>query len=213
MLTSQNGRVMKTILSHILAATIALAVLPGGASAAVSEQTIKNLNTAFQGESNASNRYAQFAKKADEEGFSQVAKLFRAASAAEAIHRDTHKAAILNLGGTVATFQLDPVTPGATADNLKAAIKGETYERDSMYPEFLAVAKADDAQSAIRTLQFAVTAEKEHAKLYQQALETLGKNAPADYFVCQICGMTLTELPAKKCPSCHKSRDEYKKIS
>lgn len=204
---------MKIILSHILAATIALAVFTGSASAAVSEQTIKNLNAAFQGESNASNRYALFAKKAEDEGFPQVAKLFRAASASEAIHRDTHKAAILALGGTVATFQLDPVTPGATADNLKAAIKGESYERDTMYPEFLAVAKADNAQPAVRTLQFALAAEKEHAKLYQLALDTLGKNAPADYFVCQICGMTLTELPAKTCPTCHKNRDEYKKIS
>ena len=197
----------------MLAAAIALAVFPGSVSATVSEQTLKNLNTAFQGESNAANRYATFAKKADEEGFAQVAKLFRAASAAEAIHRDTHKEAILKLGGTVATFQLDPVTPGATADNLRAAIKGETHERDTMYPEFLALAKADDAEAAIRTLQFALAAEKEHAKLYQQALDTIGKNAPADYYVCQVCGMTLTELPAKKCPSCRKSRDEYKKIA
>ena len=82
-----------------------------------------------------------------------------------------------------------------------------------MYPEFLAVAKADDARAAIRTLEFAVAAEKEHAKLYQEALDNLGKNAPKDYYVCQVCGMTLTELPAKKCPSCRKSRDEYKKIS
>jgi rubrerythrin len=204
---------MKTKLSPIIAATLALLVFTGTARSAVSEQTLKNLNTAFQGESNASNRYDAFAKKADQDGFAQVAKLFRAASAAEAIHRDTHKAAILELGGTIATFQLDPVTPGATADNLRAAIKGETHERDAMYPEFLAVAKADDAQAAIRTLQFALAAEKEHAKLYQLALDTLGKNTAADYFVCQVCGMTLTELPAKNCPSCHKSRIEYKQIS
>ncbi len=213
MVGMQGCGVMKTILCHMLAAAVALAVFPGSASATVSEQTLKNLNTAFQGESNATNRYALFAKKADQEGLPQVAKLFRAASASEAIHRDTHKEAILKLGGTVATFQLDPVTPGATADNLRAAIKGETHERDTMYPEFLALAKADDAEAAIRTLQFALAAEKEHAKLYQQALDTIGKNAPADYYVCQVCGMTLTELPAKKCPSCRKSRDEYKKVA
>jgi len=200
-----------TILSIV---TLAAAMLfPMASPAEVSEPTLKNLNTAFQGESNASNRYAKFAAKADSEGFAQVAKLFRAASAAEAIHRDTHKQAILDLGGTLATFQLDAVEPGATSDNLKAAIKGETYERDTMYPEYLAVAKADDARPAIRTLEFALAAEKEHATLYQLALDTLGKNEPADYYVCQICGMTLTELPAKKCPSCRKSRDEYKKMS
>jgi len=200
-----------TILSIV---TLAAAMLfPMASQAEVSEPTLKNLNTAFQGESNASNRYAKFAAKADSEGFAQVAKLFRAASAAEAIHRDTHKQAILDLGGTLATFQLNAVEPGATSDNLKAAIKGETYERDTMYPEYLAVAKADDARPAIRTLEFALAAEKEHATLYQLALDTLGKNEPADYYVCQICGMTLTELPAKKCPSCRKSRDEYKKMS
>lgn len=191
------------------------ALLASAAStqAKASEQTIKNLNAAYQGESNASNRYAKFAEKADAEGYRQVAKLFRAASAAEAIHRDTHKATILELGGVVETFQLDPVNPGTTAENLKAAIKGESYERDTMYPNFIAVAKADDARAAVRAFQFAQAAEKEHAKLYQQALDTLGKNAPTDYYVCQVCGMTLTELPAKKCPVCHKSRDEYRKIN
>ncbi len=204
----------KSILSVLSVATVAASLLlPAAARANVSQQTIKNLNAAYQGESNAANRYTKFAEKAEAEGYAQVAKLFRATAAAEAIHRETHKAATIELGGTVATFQLDPVTPLTTAENLRAAIKGESYERDTMYPEFLAVAKADDARAAIRTLEFAGAAEKEHAKLYQNALDNLGKNAPEDYYVCQVCGMTLTELPAKKCPSCRKSRDEYKKIS
>ena len=204
----------KSILSVLSVATVAASLLlPAAARANVSQQTIKNLNAAYQGESNAANRYTKFAEKAEAEGYAQVAKLFRATAAAEAIHRETHKAAIIELGGTVATFQLDPVSPLTTAENLRAAIKGESYERDTMYPEFLAVAKADDARAAIRTLEFAGAAEKEHAKLYQNALDNLGKNAPEDYYVCQVCGMTLTELPAKKCPSCRKSRDEYRKIS
>lgn len=193
-------------------AFVALAV-PATAAPTAPEKTIKNLNAAFQGESNAANRYAAFSKKAEQEGLPQVAKLFRAAAASESIHRDTHKAAILELGGTVESFKLDEVTPGTTAENLKAAIKGESYERDFMYPEFLAAAKADDAKAAIRAFQFALAAEKEHAALYQKAIDQLGKNAPDDYYVCQICGMTLTELPAKKCPVCRKGRDEYKKIS
>lgn len=194
----------------VLAAAIAI---PQAAFGKVSEQTLKNLNTAFQGESNACNRYAAFAKKADEEGNAQVAKLFRATSAAEAIHRDTHKAAIVELGGTAGNFKLDEVTPGTTAENLKGAIKGEIYERDTMYPGFLATAKSDDAKAAIRSFQFAVTAEKGHAILYQKALDTLGNNASADYYVCQVCGLTLTALPAKRCPSCRQSPDKYKKIS
>ncbi len=199
-------------LTTILALGLTVISTSHSQAASASEQTIKNLNTAFEGESNAANRYAAFAKTADAEGFAQVAKLFRAASAAEGIHRDTHKKAILELGGTPATFQLEVVSAASTEENLKASIKGESYERDTMYPEFLAVAKADDARAAIRTLEFAVAAEKEHAKLYTEALATLGKNAPANYYVCRICGMTLTELPLKKCPSCRKSKDEYQQI-
>ncbi|MEI6072371.1 MAG: rubrerythrin family protein [Verrucomicrobiae bacterium] len=199
---------MKKFLFSILA----MAALPAFAASTASPQTIKNLNAAFQGESNASNRYAAFAKKADAEGLPQVAKLFRAASAAEAIHRDSHKAAIIELGGAVESFKLDEVKPGATAENLKAAIQGETHERDTMYPEFLAAAKADDAKAAIRTFQFALAVEKQHAVLYQDALDQLGKNPPADYYVCQVCGATLTALPDKKCPVCRNGRDEFKKI-
>lgn len=199
--------------SILCAVALATALLPASGASSVPAQTIKNLNTAFQGESNASNRYAAFAKKAEAEGFAQVAKLFRAASASEAIHRDTHKAAIIKLGGTVDSFKLDEVVPGSTAENLKAAIKGESYERDTMYPEFLATAKSEDAKAAIRAFQFAAAAEKEHAKLYQQALDQLGKNPLQDYFVCQVCGMTLTALPAKKCPVCHNGLDEFKKIN
>ena len=206
---------MKTSVPRFVSAvTFAASLLLSGiAGAKVSEQTLKNLNTAFQGESNAANRYGKFAAKAEAEGNAQVARLFRAAAASEAIHRDTHKAAITELGGTPNTFELDAVEPATTAENLRAAIKGETYERDTMYPGFLATAKADDAPAAIRTIEFALAAEKEHAKLYQDALDNLGKNAKADYFVCQVCGMTVTELPAKKCRSCRQSRDKYKMIN
>lgn len=206
---------MKThIQSFIKMATLACSLLvAGNVYAEVSQQTLKNLNEAFQGESNASHRYAKFAEKAEADGFSQVARLYRATSASEAIHRDTHKAAILKLGGTVATFELETVTPGTTAENLEASIKGESYERDTMYPDFIAQAKKDDARPAMRTFGFAIAAEKEHAKLYQAALASLGKNKATDYYVCNVCGMTLTALPAKKCPSCHKGREEFKLIS
>ena len=199
-------------ITTLLALGLSAIAVTHSQAAQASDQTLKNLNTAFEGESNAANRYAKFAKTADAEGQAQVAKLFRAASAAEAIHRDTHMEAILELGGTPAIFQLEAVTPASTEENLKAAIRGETYEQDIMYPEFLAVAKMDDARAAIRTFNFALAAEKGHTKLYTEALSTLGKNAPEDYYVCNVCGMTLTELPAKKCPSCRKSKDEYQQI-
>lgn len=181
--------------------------------AAVSPQTLANLNTAFQGESNAANRYTAFAKKAEAEGQVYVARLFRAAANAEAIHRETHKKTILELGGKIQNFKLDEVTPGTSAENLQAAIKGESYERDTMYPEFLAVAKQDGVKAAIRTLLYAQKAEVEHAKLYQAALDNLGKNADAPLFVCKVCGYTTTKLPDKNCPSCRESASEYVRIN
>jgi rubrerythrin len=206
---------MKTLIPSTLAAAafVISSLLPAVGEAKVSEQTLQNLNAAYQGESNAASRYVKYAEKAVADGFPQVGKLFRAAAAAEAIHRDNHREAIVALGGKVATFQLDAVTPGATADNLQAAIKGESYERDTMYPQFLVQAKADDARAAIRTIEFAAAAEAEHAKLYQDALASLGKNADADYYVCPVCGATLTERPAKKCPTCRKGGDKFAKIN
>jgi rubrerythrin len=183
------------------------------AQANVSQQTLDNLNAAFQGESNASQRYDAFAKKADSEGQAYVARLFRAAAKAEGIHRDTHKQAILELGGKVKDFKLDEVKAGTTAENLQAAIKGESYERDTMYPEFMTQAKKDGAKAAIRTLLYAQKAEAEHAKLYQDALDNLGKNADLPLYVCKVCGYTATKLPDKNCPSCREPASKYERIN
>ncbi len=198
-------------LMHIVLIGAALAAVMT-VQAEVSEQTIKNLNTAFQGESNAAHRYALFAEKADAEGYGQVAKLFRAAERAESIHRDSHKEAILALGGKVGDFKLDEAKPGTTAENLQAAIKGESYERDTMYPEFLAQARQDDAKPAVRTLLYAEKAETEHARLYQEALDSLGHNAATPIYVCKVCGYTTTKLPEKNCPSCREPVSNYVSI-
>ncbi|MEI6351806.1 MAG: ferritin family protein [Verrucomicrobiota bacterium] len=201
-----NTKTLIIILSCLILAVVAQA-------APDLTETIKNLNTAYRGESNAHQRYATFAKKADEEGFPQVAKLFRAASQSEQIHRDAHKAAIEKLGGVAEQVTLDEVKVGTTRENLEAAIKGESYERDTMYPEFLKKAQADKAEPAVRTFHFAKEVEAGHAKLYQEALDNLGKNIPTDYFVCTVCGNTVTVLPSKKCPVCHNKRDKYVKIT
>ena len=182
------------------------------AQANVSPQTLDNLNIAFQGESNASHRYEDFAKKADSEGYAYVARLFRAAAKAESIHRDTHKKATLELGGKINNFKLDVLNVGLTPENLRAAIKGESYERDTMYPEFMALAKKDEAKPAIRTLLYAQKAEAEHAKLYQDALDNLGKNADLPLYVCKVCGYTVTKLPDKNCVSCREPVSNYEQI-
>jgi len=200
---------------QFFAAIVGVVTLCGYAVAATaSADTFKNLNAAYRGESNANNRYKAFAQKAEAEGHAQVAKLFRAAAAAEAIHRDTHKATILKLGGAADSFALDDVTPGTTADNLKEAIKGESYERDIMYPAFLKTAKAENNREAERSFHFAVFAEKEHATLYAEALAQLGKNPSVEYFVCPVCGDTSVGRPAnEKCGTCRNPTEKFVQIT
>ena len=201
---------MKAYLLIAVLGCLALAISAQGTTTPT--ETLKNLDTAYQGEANAHERYALFAKKADEEGFPQVAKLFRAASRSEEIHRNAHKEAIEKLGGTVPEIVIEKANVGTTRENLEAAIKGETYERDTMYPTFLNEARAAKAKPAVRSFTFAHAAEGEHVKLYQDALDHLGNNPKVDYFVCSVCGNTDTELPAKKCPVCGNPRDKWEKI-
>lgn len=203
---------MRNIL-HSLIYLVAAAGLALGARAATATETVRNLNTAFAGESNAANRYQAFAQKADEEGNAQVAKLFRAAARAEQIHRDRHRAAIEKLGGTVSEVKLDPVTVGTTAENLRTALKGESYERDHMYPDFISTAKKENARAALPTLQGALAAEKQHAEFYQRALDELGHNEEVDYYVCPTCGNTVTERPASRCPVCREDGSKFLAIS
>jgi rubrerythrin len=195
----------------VLGALLVAAVIP--VHAKVSQQTLDNLNAAFQGESNAAHRYEAFAKKADAEGHTQAARLFRAAARAEAIHKENHKQAILALGGKVKDFKLEELKVGTTAQNLQAAIKGESYERDTMYPDFLKQSKADGAKEATRTFLYAEKAEGEHAKLYQEALDSLGQTQDTPVYVCKVCGYTTTKLPERNCPSCRESVSGYEKIN
>ncbi len=188
----------------------ALALAAPALAATASVETLKNLNAAYRGESNAAQRYTVFAKQADTDGQTQIAKLFRAAASAEAIHRDTHRATIVKLGGTADPVTLDAVTPGTTANNLTAAIKGESYERDTMYPEFLKLAKSENNREAERSFHFAGAAEKEHAALYAAALAQLGKNPAVEYYVCPVCGDTSVGRPTKdKCATCRTATTKF----
>jgi rubrerythrin len=201
---------MKTHILLLLGVALAAAVIP--VQAKVSQETLANLNTAFQGESNAARRYEAFAIKADAEGHGQAARMFRAAARAEFIHKKNHKQAILALGGEIQDFKLDELKVETTAENLQAAIKGEGYERDTMYPDFLKQAKADEAKEAVRTFLYAEKAEAEHARLYQEALDTLEQKRDVPIYVCKVCGYTTTKLPDRNCPSCRESVSNYEKI-
>lgn len=158
----------------------------------------ENLMEAFAGESQANRKYLAFAKKADEEGFKQVAKLFRAAAAAETVHAHNH----LEIVGGI----------NKTEENLLEAIAGETEEFTEMYPNFIAEAKAEKNDAARWTFEVANKVEEIHAVLYQKALENLGNNVDVDYYVCMLCGNTVEDGAPEKCPICGTDKSNFKII-
>ncbi len=200
--------------------TILSILLPAAAVAGTktaeksSSSTLENLQTAFNGESNARNKYLLFAKKAVEEGYGEVASLFRAAAKAEEIHANNHAVVIRKLGAEPkADIQAPEVK--STRENLEAALAGEVFERDSMYPEFIAEAKEAKNSDALRTFTFAIKTEAEHARLYTEALsklETL-KGASKQYFVCAVCGYTTENLNFLRCLVCGVDKEEYIRVS
>ena len=151
--------------------------------------TQDNLKEAFAGESQASQKYLAFAKKAERDGFPNVAKLFRTASAAEQIHAEGHFKA------------MDGV--GSTADNLQAAIGGETYEFTNMYPPMIEQAEADD-HKAQRMFKYASSAEAVHARIYKMALEAVqnGEDFAEEFYLCPVCGHIELGAPPESCPIC-----------
>ncbi|MDO5510448.1 MAG: ferritin family protein [Weeksellaceae bacterium] len=173
------------------------------------------MQAAFEGETNASAKYAEFAKKADEEGYKEIAVLFRAASKAEGIHAENHKQIMLEMGA-----QPKPVTPAvevkSTKENLQAAIQGESYEVDKMYPDFMTTADAADAQMALISLNYAYKTEKKHKVLYEKALNALDSKDFSSlakvYYVCPTCGNTVENQMPKRCDISMTSGDKFLKI-
>ncbi|UCC19442.1 MAG: rubrerythrin family protein [Promethearchaeota archaeon] len=164
-------------------------------------KTEEGLKEAFAGESQANRKYLAFAEKADKEGFPQIAKVFRAAAAAETVHAHNH---FRVLGGIK-----------STKENLKAAVGGEHYEFTKMYPEFLEAAKSEGNKEAERTFHYANEVEKVHHKLYNTALEAIEKGKDLekdDIYICPVCGYTHEGKPPDKCPVCGAVKKVFKKI-
>lgn len=157
-----------------------------------------NLKAAFTGESMANRTYLAFAKKADAEGYPQIAKLFRAAAAAETVHAHNH---LQRMGGI-----------GTTMDNLKEAVAGEKYEFQTMYPEFIEEATKEGDNRALWSFEVANKVEKIHARLFEKALEEIGKNEDVDYYVCSVCGHTHEGKPEDNCPVCGAPPSKYDKV-
>ena len=163
--------------------------------------TKDKLEEAFSGESQANRKYLAFAQKAEDDGFDQVAYLFRAIAEAETIHAHNHLRAL----GKV----------GSTEENLQAAIDGEDYEWQDMYPEMLEVAKKEDETQAKTSFRFALEAEQIHSSLYSEALQAVeaGEDLPdKDVYLCKVCGHTVTEKPPETCPICGSKKEKYFKV-
>ena len=160
--------------------------------------TKENLQEAFAGESQANRKYLAFADKAEADGFPQIARLFRAAAAAETVHAHAH----LRVMGGVKTM----------AENLQAAIDGEGMEFKSMYPGFVAQAEKEGNKDAVMSFKNALAVEQIHYGLYTDALNSFnsGKDMPkAAVYVCSVCGNTVLNGAPDKCPICHSPKEKF----
>ncbi len=164
-------------------------------------KSIKNLKTAFAGESQANRRYLAFAKKAEDEGLPQIAKIFRAAAEAETVHAMNH----LRIAGEI----------GMTVSNLDEAISGETFEFTKMYPEFLEVSKQEKNKQAEWSFNVANKVEEVHAGLFQKALKALKENEEVsniDYYVCKVCGNTVEKVAPERCSICGAPNAQFIRV-
>lgn len=161
------------------------------------DKTLKNLMEAFAGESQANRKYLAYAKKAEEEGNLNAAKLFRTAAEAETLHALKE----FEIAGKI----------GSTADNLKDAISGETYEYTQMYPEFVKEAEASGNKAALRAFTLAMKAEEVHARLYKEALDNLDSKEEIFYYLCPVCGNIEKSIP-EKCSICGVPGEKFIKF-
>jgi len=163
------------------------------------EMTKSNLEASFAGESQAHMRYLVFADKAEREGFSNVARLFRAVAYAERIHATNHFKALKGLG--------------ETSENLQAAIDGETFEVEEMYPAYKSVAELQEEKRALRYMDFALEAEKVHADLYGKASDSVQAGGDVEFgeiHICEVCGWTVHGDAPDRCPLCNAKRERFK---
>jgi rubrerythrin len=162
------------------------------------DRTTKDLMEAFAGESQANRKYLAFAAKAEQEGYPQVGRLFRAIAEAETVHAHNHLRILKGVK--------------STKENLQEALSGEIHEFKEMYPGMIAAARDAGHKEAERTFVFANEVEKIHAELYQKFLETMEDKKLVDFYVCPICGYTVEEAPPDNCPVCNAKGKVFKKI-
>lgn len=208
-----------TVLSLVLLSAGLLAIVAGDFSSAVAKagvnKTLQNLQSSFKGESDAHTRYIAFAQRADQEGYGEVASLFRALARSDEIHMRNHAEVIRKMGAepeaTLAKFPTQ-----STQQNLEfSANRSESYQADKIYPWFIVQAHAEGNAEAVRTFEDARASEVQHFKLLTTALKNLehmhGKTRT--YYVCTMCGATLEQPSNDMCPPCANAPDAYEKVN
>jgi rubrerythrin len=202
---------MKTA-TRLLMLIFAIGLISGCASKPV--KTIENLKAAYNGESTASAKYASYAERAKTEGYDTVAIMFLATSKAEAIHAANHLKVLEKLGEKITGPQIGSFTTLTTAENLSDAIKGETYELETMYPGFITEAKKEKSSDAVKSFTWALDTEKKHQVFYKTALAAISgggeKSLPANWFVCPVCGNTYDAgSVTAKCDFCMTPKEKF----
>ncbi|MBD3195315.1 MAG: Rubrerythrin-2 [Candidatus Lokiarchaeota archaeon] len=176
------------------------------------DMTQQNLVNAFGGESMAHMRYRHFAYTAEREGFTNVARLFRAIAHAEFIHAGDHYRELKHLEEGIVANSMGAFAIGDTLKNIGLGIAGETFEINEMYPVYIQTAKFQKEDGAVRTFEWALNTEKQHKKLYEKAEEAVkeGNDVNVDSIqVCEVCGYTLEGEIPEECPICGAKKDKF----
>lgn len=189
---------------------------PANSKVDASALNFKNMQDAFKGETTASAKYAEYSKKAEAEGYHEIALLFKAASASEKIHATNHKAVLEDAGQKVPAIKPE-FTVKTTKENLQDAITGEGYEISTMYPEFMTNANTAGNQLSLVSLNYAYKTEQKHKVFYEKALAALEsktvKALPTVYFICPTCGNTYDNTAPKRCGISMTGSEKFIRIS
>lgn len=180
------------------------------------DMTAGNLRSAFGGESMAQMRYRTWGEKAEEDGFPNVARLFRAIAAAEVVHASNHFRELRNEDGAYLVASMAGFGLATTAENLEGAIEGETFEVNEMYPTYLETARLQGEKGAQQSFHYALSAEKIHAAMFERARQAVdaGKDSQlGPVQVCNVCGYTLEGEVPDKCPICGAGKDKFQSFA
>lgn len=178
------------------------------------DMTEQNLHDAFAGESQAHMRYRIYSKVAEEEGYPNVALLFKAISFAEEVHASNHLERMPREEDMFAGK--NPYGLGNTSENLQAGIDGETFEIEEMYPIYKKVAEFQNEDEAEQSFDWALRAERIHADMYEKAKQSVEKGEDIDLEkvqICSVCGYTTEGETSDKCPVCGSGRKVFKEFS